>query len=247
MSSCYGINITTMNFTVSAPIRKKTVLVFDVETSGLLPKKNKSNPNHIPVEAYPHILQLSYALYDISSNELLDTYDTYIKVNKEVEISTFITNLTGITRANCIKGVSIIEALTQFYKAYITSDVIVAHNIDFDKKMILVELERNRQAIIKNFPECMTLFNSTYEELNGVEHYCSMRKGTIITNIMVESKFPGKPPSLKWPRLNELYAKLFDGETVDGLHNAMVDVLVCLRCYMKMRHNTDCGLLQQSK
>ena len=81
MSSCYGINITTMNFTVSAPIRKKTVLVFDVETSGLLPKKNKSNPNHIPVEAYPHILQLSYALYDISSNELLDTYDTYIKVN----------------------------------------------------------------------------------------------------------------------------------------------------------------------
>jgi len=89
----------------------------------------------------------------------------------------------------------------------------------------------------------MTVFNSTYEELNGVERYCTMRKGTPIANILVESKFPGKPPSLKWPRLNELYAKIFNGETVDGLHNAIVDVLVCLRCYMKMRHNTDCGLL----
>ena len=240
-------NITTMNFTVSAPIRKKTVLVFDVETSGLLPKKDKTNPNHIPVEAYPHILQLSYAKYDISTNQLVETYDTYIKVKKEVEISDTITALTGITRRHCNKGSSIMDAISQFYQAYITSDVIVAHNIDFDKKMILVELERNRQEFIRNSPECMTIFNSTYEELNGVEHYCSMRKGTVITNIMVPSKYPGKPPSLKWPRLNELYAKLFDGETVDGLHNAMVDVLVCLRCYMKMRHNTDCGLLMKSK
>ena len=238
-------NIITMNFTVSAPIRKKTVLVFDVETSGLLPKKDKTNPNHIPVEAYPHILQLSYAKYDISTNQLVETYDNYIKVKKEVEISDTITALTGITRRHCNKGSSIMDAISQFYQAYITSDVIVAHNIDFDKKMILVELERNRQEFIRNSPECMTIFNSTYEELNGVEHYCSMRKGTVITNIMVPSKYPGKPPSLKWPRLNELYAKLFDGETVDGLHNAMVDVLVCLRCYMKMRHNTDCGLLMK--
>lgn len=238
-------NITTMNFTVSAPIRKKTVLVFDVETNGLLPKKDKSNPNHIPVEAYPYVLQLSYALYDISSNTLLNTYDTYINVKKEVEINDKITELTGITRRTCNKGVSIIDALTEFYKAYITADVIVAHNNDFDKQMIRVEIERNRQEIIRNSPECMTIFNSTYEELNGVEHYCTMRKGSIITNIMVESKYQGKPPSLKWPRLEELYAKLFDGETVDGLHNAMVDVLVCLRCYMKMRHNTDCGLLMK--
>ena len=60
-----------MNFTIEAPKRKTIIMVFDVETSGLLPKKDKSNPNHIPVEDYPYILQLSYALYDISSNKLL--------------------------------------------------------------------------------------------------------------------------------------------------------------------------------
>ena len=63
-----------MNFTVEAPNRKKTVLVFDVETSGLLPKKDKSSVNPIPIEAYPYILQLSYAKYDIVTNTLLPSY-----------------------------------------------------------------------------------------------------------------------------------------------------------------------------
>lgn len=232
-----------MNFTVEAPSRKKTFLVFDVETNGLLPKKDKSSVNPVPIEAYPYILQLSYAKYDIVTNTLLETYDTYIKVKKDVEISQTITDLTGITRKDILTGINIIDALSKFYEAYITSDVIVAHNIDFDMKMILIELERNRLEILKRSPECMTIFNPTYEELKGVEHYCTMRKGTIIAHIIVESKIPGRPPSLKWPRLIELYGKLFDNETVNGLHNAMVDVLVCLRCYMKMRHNYDCGLL----
>ena len=64
-----------------------------------------------------------------------------------------------------------------------------------------------------------------------------MKKGTDLCNILVESKNPKYPPSKKWPRLNELYTKLFDGATVDGLHNSMIDVLACLRCYLKMRHN----------
>ena len=232
-----------MNFVVQAPNRKKTVLVFDVETSGLLPKKDKSSVNHIPIEAYPYILQLSYAKYDIVTNTLLETYDTYIKVKKDVELSQTITDLTGITRKDILRGINIIDALSRFYEAYITSDVIVAHNNEFDIKMILIEIERNIIEILKKSPECMTIFNPTYEELNGVEHYCTMRKGTILANIIVESKIQGRPPSLKWPRLNELYGKLFENETVKGLHNAMVDVLVCLRCYMKMRHNHDCGLL----
>ena len=50
---------------------------------------------------------------------------------------------------------------------------------------------------------------------------------------------PGRLPSKKWPKLCELYGKLFDGATVDGLHNSMIDVLACLRCYLKMRHVYD--------
>ena len=46
-----------MNFVVEAPKRKRTVLVFDVETTGILPKKDRLSTTPPPIEAYPHILQ----------------------------------------------------------------------------------------------------------------------------------------------------------------------------------------------
>jgi hypothetical protein len=39
----------------------------------------------------------------------------------------------------------------------------------------------------------------------------------------------------KFPRLNELYGKLFDDVLPDDLHNSIIDVLVCLRCFLKIR------------
>ena len=41
----------------------------------------------------------------------------------------------------------------------------------------------------------------------------------------------------KKPKLIELYKHLFNNKEVDGLHNSMMDVLVCLQCYLKMRHD----------
>ena len=39
----------------------------------------------------------------------------------------------------------------------------------------------------------------------------------------------------KFPRLNELYSTLFDSALPIDLHNSIVDVLVCLRCFLKVR------------
>ena len=43
---------------------------------------------------------------------------------------------------------------------------------------------------------------------------------------------------IKYPKLMELHKHLFN-TIPDGLHNSMVDVLVCLRCYGKIKHNVD--------
>jgi hypothetical protein len=59
---------------------------------------------------------------------------------------------------------------------------------------------------------------------------------------VLENNVPEQKKYKKWPKLVELYFALFD-ENPDGLHNSMMDVLVCLRCYLKMRHNFDGGLL----
>jgi hypothetical protein len=42
----------------------------------------------------------------------------------------------------------------------------------------------------------------------------------------------------KYPKLSELHQHLFKS-VPDGLHNAMTDVLACLRCYVVMEHNYD--------
>jgi DNA polymerase III epsilon subunit-like protein len=220
------------NINIYAPIRKRMILVFDVETTGLLPKKPRNQ--EVPIESYPYIIQLSFVLYDMIDSRQVITYDSYIKIPEPVEISGKITELTKITKQLCQeKGKDIIEVLDSFYKAYMQAEVIVAHNIEFDEKMICIELQRNRKEILDKVPYCFTIFNKIYENLKGVQRYCTMKNGTELCAIIVESKL-----IKKWPKLSELHKKLFD-EVPDGLHNSMVDVNACLRCYLKMRHGIE--------
>jgi DNA polymerase III epsilon subunit-like protein len=233
-----------MNYQINAPPRNRTALVFDVETTGLLPQKPRYSTAPIPISAYPHIIQLSFVLYDIINKNIIRSYDSYVKIGNDVVIGEFVSTLTGITNEICnSKGNDIIDVMRAFSRAYAECDVLVAHNIEFDEKMIMIEIERNRPRLLTEGPECLTVFNKIHEQLRGIEQYCTMRKGIALCNIMVESKTPGKPPTAKWPKLAELYAKLFNNETVAGMHNSMVDVLACLRCYMQMRHTHDPGLL----
>jgi DNA polymerase III subunit epsilon len=227
---------TNVSFSVPPPTFRRRYLVFDVESTGLLPKK-RGTSNTPPITAYPYILQLSFAIYDLAEKKIIRQYDSYIDIPDDIVVEEFITNLTGITKEICKeKGKPIIEVLEQFYEAYMFCEGIVAHNLDFDEKMIMIELERNRAAILDKAPHCFMTFNSMYEKVHGIDRYCTMRKGTDMCNILVESKSPGRPPSKKWPKLIELYGFLFDGATVEGLHNSMIDVLACLRCYLEMRH-----------
>lgn len=239
-SSKQANNMTSRSIPI--PIRRRYYLVFDTETTGLMPKSGRGTPSP-PIEAYPHILQLSFAVYDMFDRKIVSQYDSYVNVSTDIEIDNKITELTGITREKCNGGANIVDVLESFYKAYIMCEGLVAHNIEFDEKMIMIELERNREQIMDKASYCFTLFNPIYEKVHNMERFCTMKKGTDICNILVESKLPGRPPSKKWPRLIELHASLFAGEVPDGLHNSMVDVLACLRCYLKMRHGIDSGAL----
>ena len=60
--------------------------------------------------------------------------------------------------------------------------------------------------------------------------------------VAVVAKNAIPPPTLrkKFPKLKELYCKLFDPATQpNDLHNSIVDVLVCLRCFLKVRNATE--------
>ena len=66
------------------------VLIFDVETTGLLPKII----NFKDVDKYPYVIQLSYLLFDVNKYQIIDKFNDYIILNRKIKISSKITKLT---------------------------------------------------------------------------------------------------------------------------------------------------------
>ena len=104
-------------------------LIFDVETTGLLPREKKNGPA-IPITDYPYILQLSFAIYDSVEKSIIQKYDSYVRIPDEVEISSVVQSITGINKEVIQKkGKPIEEVLEKFYEAYVFCHGLVAHNM----------------------------------------------------------------------------------------------------------------------
>jgi DNA polymerase III epsilon subunit-like protein len=216
------------------------IMAFDVETTGLLPKSTGRVP---VISEYPLILQLSFVIYDIAAGGVTTKYNNYIKVSDETEISPFITGLTGIDRATCdTKGVPICQVLRDFCDAYMSVDCVISHNIGFDRKMVEIEVHRNFSKV-SGVPNMCFLFNETFNDLRGIKVFCTMAMGKRICDDMYkDSKMTRENKNgtiwKKPPKLVELHEFLF-GSTPDGLHDALVDTMVCLKCFLKMQLNID--------
>lgn len=217
----------------------RKVLVFDVETTGLIPKVNPVTKLPPPINECPHVIQLSFVKYNMYDHVIEDGYNAFINIPQDVVISPKITELTDITREMCDKGISIIDALERFHAAYADCDCLVAHNLDFDSRMIGIELERNRDTLLETAPDVLKMFKSEFNKF-GMEKFCTMMSsihscGILVTNIDKHGKtYTYK----KFPKLSETYEHLFS-QTPRNLHNSMMDTLVCLRCYLKMRHGVE--------
>ena len=121
------------------------------------------------------------------------------------------------------KGIDINEAIAAFISDFLDCQILVAHNIEFDTKIIQAELCRNN------------LFNWLGSH-NKIE-YCTMKYGKPICDIKLKSKYHDGY-YVKPPKLMELHKKLF--KTVPrNLHNSMIDVYVCFRCFHYMIFERD--------
>ena len=228
----WNATLNTMTSFIEKPNRRR-VMIFDVETTGLLPRDRTG----IPLTELPHILQISFVIFDTQYWRVVKSVDYHINVPSTVEISPLITELTGITREKCDNGTSILNALLEFQKEYMLCNMIVAHNIQFDREMIRVEMERHREEIVTF--DTRIVFDADLEKTANKEVYCTMQMGRNICKIERISKI-GKT-YFKSPKLIELYEHLF-GMSPQDLHNSLVDTYVCLRCFVKLRFKFDLSL-----
>jgi len=198
------------------------VLVFDTETTGL-PEKN--NVSILDTFRWPYIVQLSFIYYDSEINDIIDYYDTIIKLPENITIPEDSINIHGITNeAMREKGISIRIALKKFNDILKDCDIVVGHNISFDKRMIMVECIRNK--ISQYFTKGQ----------NRKPEFCTMKNSKNICKIKMVN-FKGEE-YFKNPKLSELYTFIFKEEP-RNLHNSFVDVLLCLRSYFMITENKD--------
>jgi DNA polymerase III epsilon subunit-like protein len=242
------------------------ILAFDTETTDKSPVGSLSTLNYkerqeienqllhndpsvaIPqwdnwLNAWPHITQLAYILYDTDNPKKSKIYNKYISISSDIEISAESSKITHIYKTDedaVLKGgspempntiilsrvekpkiVPIDIAMKEFMKDFEKSDIVVGHSIDFDKRMILAELMRLKQA---------DQFNKVLENLKFI---CTMNKTIDICKIEMTSMYGRK--YFKFPKLIEAYEKFFGYKpNAEAMHNALVDVVACLRIFCKL-------------
>lgn len=183
-------------------------LFFDTETTGL-PRDWKAPVTDL--NNWPRLVQLAYLHYDNNGNKISEG-DFIIKPNG-FTIPRDASNIHGITNEKAMaEGVDLQNVLGNFHNMINTTQVLVAHNMSFDEKIMGSELLRNG-------------FQNTIPQKQKI---CTMESTTYFCNI---PGFYGKP---KWPKLSELHTKLF-GYDFEEAHNAMIDINATAKCFWELK------------
>ncbi|MCB0479608.1 MAG: 3'-5' exonuclease [Crocinitomicaceae bacterium] len=183
------------------------ILFFDTETSGL-PINWKAPASDI--NNWPRLIQLGYIYQDEERKELKQ--GNYIIKPFGFTIPTEASDVHGISTEKALaEGLDLGPVLDVFHQLVSEADVLVAHNMAFDEKIMGAEFIRNGKSDI----------------IAGKSKICTMLKSIDFCAI------PGKY-GYKWPKLEELHIKLF-GHNFVGAHDAMADIEATERCFWELK------------
>ncbi len=182
-------------------------LFFDTETTGI---PRKWNAPVTDLNNWPRMVQIAWVIYNEIGEELEE--QNHIIVPENYTIPYHVTQIHGIsTKRAKEEGKDLKEVLELFAAALASVQVVVAHNISFDEKIIGAEFLRKK--VVHDF----------YKK----QQICTMKSTTHVT------KIPGKY-GYKWPKLSILYRHLFN-ETFAEQHNALADIRATARCFWELR------------
>jgi DNA polymerase III epsilon subunit-like protein len=203
------------------------VTIFDTETTSLPGTKYLIDET---LRMWPHVVQFSYIVYDTDEKKVVIVRDFIIKLPPGVLITKESSDIHGITKEITEeKGVEINSVLAEFMEWSNKSELIVGHNVEFDYNMVCAELMRIKNDEFKDYLENFK---------NYKKFFCTMKTTVDICKIKKMSR-QGKEYN-KYPSLLELHKHLFGSEP-KNLHNSLVDVMVCFRCFHMIKFGIDIG------
>ena len=227
----------------------------NVNDGKLLNFADLSNPSSVwkhVLSSWPSIIQLSYIVYDLETPSNSKIFNKYIEIPDDVVIAESSIAIHHIDREKirrepAEKKALVADAVAEFMNDIMDPEVVtvVGHNVQFDRKMIIAEiLSMNSGDLTKKTEKQLQFL------MNNKKFTCSMEVTAPICNIQIAVNYKDKKTGedkvfykVKSPKLIESYQYYF-GYSPDGdaLHDALIDVILCLRVFIKYKYNEDiCG------
>lgn len=169
------------------------ITVLDFETTGL-PRAIGSD-----LSIQPHATEL-YAQQMTPEGELVKEFDSLIKPG--APIPKFLEKIIGITNEMVADAPAFIDLFDQIVDVFVGSRIMVAHNLSFDLKIMIFELQRIGKEHNFPFPPI---------------HFCTMEQSTWIKGKKLKN--------------GDLY-KHITGEDIVGAHRGKADVLATKENYL---------------
>lgn len=187
-------------------------LIFDTETTGLI--KDKLDPTH-PSQPMP--VQVGMKLDAPNRREMVAA--NYLIIPDGWTMDPKAAEITGLSDDIAKEyGTHLITGVEFFLDMVNNADILVAHNARFDITVM-------RRATL------------VYSELTGQTYRDPFEGKTMICTMLASIDLVKAPPKRngqwKWPKLEEC-VRFFFNETLEGAHDALVDVRATGRVYYEL-------------
>lgn len=200
------------------------IIVFDTETTGFSPKDNE-------------IVQLSYILYDTQNQKVIYSTrqgDDIVRINGKIPQRT--TEVHGIKQKMTLNKLPIKDHIDKFIGYCSQAGRFVGHNISFDIKMIVGQIHKILPTLSPEEKNKYNLFLSKFQMVGKDlpdTAFCTMEESK---GICAQLRRTNK---LKKEKLMEVHKLLFNQDVGGQLHNALVDISVTLRVFLKLTMDID--------
>jgi DNA polymerase III epsilon subunit-like protein len=192
------------------------ILFFDTETNGL-PHVKKAP--YTVVENWPRTVSIAWRLCDMTSDGITLISEQYhiVLPCENITWSAESMGIHGISMERAkMEGTPIQDILSHFQNDATQASVIVAHNMAFDRPVLLAEFCR------------LGLDVSWWP----VKQYCTMDTTKGLCKLPSKYSKPSDP--YKYPRLPELHMYLFGDKGDFDFHSAREDVRCLVKCFEEL-------------
>jgi DNA polymerase-3 subunit epsilon len=194
------------------------VLAYDTETTGIPKGQDYTDPSN------PFLAAIAMILYDTEARRVMSSFNAAVQPEGWVMpeeagqvngLTTEYLNKFGIP--SCVVVPVIIGIASK-------ADLLIAHNIEFDTKIIAASIWRQLQEEEEHEDIAYSIVKMWLDK----PQYCTMKKSKDVVRAL------NKKGAIKAPKLTEAYRHFF-GKELDRAHSANADAVAVLEIYSALQ------------